>query len=172
MLGWNLSGNFGSTRGLCIAAMVIVGSGMSAAQAQTVIDAGKTAPQLFASDCSPCHKTPQGLAKGSAGLSGFLRQHYTASRENADALASYLSGVGDAKAPPPPRKREAKPAAKPEDGKTGDAKTEAKPAAAKSEDKPVSDSKPAEAKPAEAKPAESKPAESKPADAPAAKPAE
>lgn len=50
---------------------------------------------LFASDCTGagCHKGPQGLGKsvGIGGLAGFLREHYTNSRESAAALANYLS---------------------------------------------------------------------------------
>src|SRR5262249_14646522 len=58
--------------------------------------AGKTPAQLFASDCSACHKTPQGLAKGRdvRSLTGFLREHYTTKVESASALASYLAGMG------------------------------------------------------------------------------
>ncbi|MGZ5841556.1 MAG: hypothetical protein ACXWJ8_06410 [Xanthobacteraceae bacterium] len=52
---------------------------------------------LFASDCtgSGCHKSPQGLGKsvGIGGLAGFLREHYTNSRESAAALANYLSKI-------------------------------------------------------------------------------
>jgi hypothetical protein len=52
---------------------------------------------LFASDCtgSGCHKGPQGLGKnaGIGGLAGFLREHYTNSRESAAALANYLSKI-------------------------------------------------------------------------------
>jgi hypothetical protein len=59
--------------------------------------AGKTPAQLFNSDCTGagCHRGPQGLAKGrsSGSLSGFLREHYTNSRESAAALADYLQGV-------------------------------------------------------------------------------
>src|SRR5260370_23410576 len=55
----------------------------------------KPPAQLFASDCTGagCHKGPQGLGKGSVGiggLSGFLPEHYTNSRESAAPLASYL----------------------------------------------------------------------------------
>lgn len=57
----------------------------------------KPPAQLFASDCtgSGCHKGPQGLAKGQMPgmLTGFLREHYTNSRESAAALANYLSGI-------------------------------------------------------------------------------
>ena len=52
----------------------------------------KPPAQLFASDCTGagCHKGPQGLGKsiGIGGLAGFLREHYTNSRESAAALAS------------------------------------------------------------------------------------
>jgi hypothetical protein len=65
----------------------------------------KPPAQLFASDCTGagCHKSPQGLAKGRflGGLAGFLREHYTNSRESAAALARYL-----AKLPPEPKERE------------------------------------------------------------------
>jgi hypothetical protein len=45
------------------------------------LDAGKSAAQLFASDCSSCHRTPYGLAKrmNNSSLDRFLREHYTAS---------------------------------------------------------------------------------------------
>src|SRR6185295_10831650 len=52
---------------------------------------------LFASDCtgSGCHKSPQGLGNkaGIGGLAGFLREHYTNSRESAAALANYLQKI-------------------------------------------------------------------------------
>ena len=59
-------------------------------------DAGKSASQLFASNCSSCHRTPYGLAKrlNSWSLDSFLREHYTASRASADTLSAYLIGVG------------------------------------------------------------------------------
>ena len=67
----------------------------------------KPPAQLFQSDCtgSGCHKTPQGLARtqGFGSLAGFLREHYTNSRESAAALASYLS-----KLPSGPEPREAR----------------------------------------------------------------
>src|SRR5262249_12444985 len=58
--------------------------------------AGKTAAQLFASDCSACHKSPAGLAKGhSAGsLTSFLREHDPTKPESAAALAAYLASAG------------------------------------------------------------------------------
>ncbi len=149
--------------GLRSVGVVVIGlaAGFGPAQAQTIIDAGKSPPQLFASDCVGCHKTPQGLAKsGPMLLQSFLRQHYTASRETAQALADYLAALGDGPPAKPVAARPAKPreAKKPGDTKTTDAKSSAA--------KPASD-KPAEAKPAEAKPVEAKPAETKPAEAPA-----
>ena len=54
--------------------------------------------QLFQSDCtgSGCHSGPRGLLKNysAAGLAGFLREHYTNSRESAAALAAYLISAG------------------------------------------------------------------------------
>jgi hypothetical protein len=65
--------------------------------------ANKSPSQLFASDCtgSGCHKGPQGLGKGygAGGLTGFLREHYTNSRESAASLANYLLKIPGAPEP-------------------------------------------------------------------------
>ena len=63
--------------------------------------AGKTAAQLFASDCSACHKSPAGLAKGQSvsALTSFLREHYTTKGESAAALAAYLANPANARLP-------------------------------------------------------------------------
>jgi hypothetical protein len=161
------------------------------AGAQENLDHGKTPAQLFASDCSICHKSPQGLAKsgGLFGVEGFLRQHYTASRESAAAIAKYLEASGPAPAAPAKKgtttKRAAKGDAKggikgddkgekkpdgavtlPGDNKPADVKSDTKPSEPKaSESKPV-ETKAADPKPAE--PAETKPAETKPAESPKA----
>ena len=153
-------------------------------------DAGKTPPQLFASDCGICHKSPLGLAKaaGLFGLERFLREHYTSSREAAAMLARYLEAVGEG------AKQGAKPGAKPparaatkrapkgelkgeQRAKTGEPaankkpdgkKTGGKPSATKSSDsKPAAEGATKDASPAAAsdsKPAESKPVEPKPAE--------
>ena len=74
----------------------------SPAIAQTNIDQGKSPAELFANDCAACHKTTRGLANGenSLSLSVFLREHYTASRDQAAALAAYvLANGGNAPAP-------------------------------------------------------------------------
>jgi hypothetical protein len=106
----------------------------------------KPPAQLFASDCtgSGCHKSPQGLAKaqGLGSLAGFLREHYTNSRESAAALAGYLS-----KLPAGPEQREpkeartprpAKPVAEPASNGPGwfGGSAPSEPAAAKPEPKP------------------------------------
>ena len=106
--------------------------------AQESLDRGKSPAQLFASDCSGCHKSPQGLGKygGLAGLGSFLREHYTASRETAAAIASYLKAMDTGPAAPG---RASKRTAK------GDGK-------AKSDDKKKSGARLGEAKGAEKKP--------------------
>jgi hypothetical protein len=73
-----------------------------AAHAQTDIDQGKPASELFANYCAVCHKTTRGLANGKSALtiSLFLREHYASSREQAAALAAYvISAGGNAPAP-------------------------------------------------------------------------
>jgi cytochrome c len=133
------------------------------ALAQENLDHGKTGAQLYASDCAICHKTPQTLAKsgGLFGLDSFLRQHYTASRESASAIAAYIQTLDRGA---PPAKRPPKRSAKGDDKKPGDKPGEAQPADAKPADAKPADAKPAEAKPTDAKPREKKPAGSKPAD--------
>ena len=94
----------------CLVAMAVV-LGLSAGQPIFAQDAApppqgtsrgenfsaKPPAALFASDCtgSGCHKSPQGLGKnaGIGGLAGFLREHYTNSRESAAALANYLQKI-------------------------------------------------------------------------------
>ena len=76
----------------------------SLSRAQTNIDQGKSAAEIFTEDCAACHKTTRGLANGrnNLTLSIFLREHYTASRDQAAALAAYvLNSGGNAPAPKP-----------------------------------------------------------------------
>ena len=63
---------------------------ITAARGQQDLDAGKSGPQLFAQDCSACHRSPQGLVKtvGGGSLVSFLRQHYTSSSASATAVAA------------------------------------------------------------------------------------
>jgi hypothetical protein len=64
------------------------------------LDAGKSAPALFAATCVACHASAKGLAKNtSGGLVSYLREHYTASPESASILAAYLiANAGDPRA--------------------------------------------------------------------------
>jgi hypothetical protein len=65
----------------------------SAAPAYTDFSAGKTPEQIFGSDCSGCHPSSHGLARGRnlRALAGFLREHYTTKAQSARLLASYLT---------------------------------------------------------------------------------
>jgi hypothetical protein len=68
----------------------ILALGGGGAQAEN-LDAGKSAPALFAATCATCHSSPRGLAKDrSSGLVSFLQEHYTSSPQSAAALAAYL----------------------------------------------------------------------------------
>jgi cytochrome c553 len=64
------------------------------AHAQTNLDQGKSAAQIFAAACAECHKAPRALGNGksNAALTDFLGEHYTTSRDQAAALASYVLG--------------------------------------------------------------------------------
>ena len=151
-------------------------------RAQENLDFGKTPAQLFASDCAICHKSPQGLAAkggGMLGLENFLRQHYTASRESAAAIANYLQAVGTGPAAPgragkrPPKgdDKAKGTAKKPDAPKSGAAKSgEGKPGETKSGEGKPGEAKPGEAKPAEPKSTEPKAAEPKPAESKATEP--
>jgi len=82
MLGLSIRLAIGSLA-LCVA---------SSAQAQGNLDQGKTAAQLYASNCANCHKSPQSVSstKWFFGLESFLTEHYTSSRQSAAILAAYL----------------------------------------------------------------------------------
>jgi hypothetical protein len=92
-----------------IALVSVMASAMMASPslAQTNIDQGKSPTELFANACAACHKTTRGLANGrsSLTLSIFLREHYTASSDQAAALAAYvLNSGGNAPGPKPAAK--------------------------------------------------------------------
>ena len=74
--------------------LLIAGAAGSAAGQD--FTAGKTPAQLFQSDCSACHKSPQGLSRGldPRSLVGFLREHYTTKQESAGVLAAYVAAAG------------------------------------------------------------------------------
>ena len=66
----------------------------TSAGAQTNLGKNKTGAQLYASVCANCHKSPQSLKPtGIFGLESFLGEHYTADRESAAAIATYLNGL-------------------------------------------------------------------------------
>jgi hypothetical protein len=74
------------------------------------LSAGKTPAQLFASDCSACHRSPAGLAKGRGPgqIANFLVEHYTSSRQSAGLLGAYVASM---RAAPPAATRTQPPAA-------------------------------------------------------------
>src|SRR6516225_8103221 len=80
-----IAGAFSPTIGLL--AIMLSATIASPSLAQTNIDQGKTPAELFANGCAACHKSARGLANGenSLSLSVFLREHYTASRDQAAA---------------------------------------------------------------------------------------
>jgi hypothetical protein len=61
------------------------------------LDAGKSAPKLFADSCVACHRSARGLTKGRFRLSLylFLQQHYASNSSAAWELASYLESVDE-----------------------------------------------------------------------------
>ena len=177
----------GVNRGIGLV-MAILALGLAGpAGAQESLDAGKTGAQLFASDCALCHKSPQSLAKsgGLFGLSGFLKQHYTASQETANVVAKYLESFGNVPSVPAkragPTKRTAKgdEKANPDEKKPDEKKSDVaksgqgksrKPGDAKTPESKFDEVKPAESKSSEPKSSEVKPAEPKPAEAKSSEP--
>ena len=176
----------------CVAAMAAMLPLMAASQAQAENEnfSNKPAPALFNADCtgSGCHKSPAGLGKNQSqsGLAGFLREHYTNSRESAAALAAYILKMPAGAAPPPeakptrastqrPGEREPRsgsswfdpepsgpPEARPGNARQQQQEKEKEREKAKPPTRAAA--RPPEAKPAEPKPGESKPAEAKPAE--------
>jgi hypothetical protein len=149
------------------------------AGAQESLDQGKSPAQLFASDCSICHKSPKGLARagGMFGLDSFLREHYTTSREMATAIADYLKSMDTGPAAPARASKRAakgdektkandkkKAGAKPGEAKGNEQKPGAGPAEPKSEAKPAGILAP-EPKSVESKPSAPSAGEAKPAGA-------
>lgn len=87
----------GFGRIVLLGAIVATVAGIAGLRAQTQLADPKDAPRIFASTCSACHKSPQGLAK-SGQVAGFLRQHYTTGPEMSAAMAAYLVAAGSAPA--------------------------------------------------------------------------
>jgi hypothetical protein len=83
---------------IVIAALTLVGA--RAARAQSNLDAGKSAEQIFADTCAMCHTTPHALR--AAPSQQFLRQHYTTGARQAAAMAAYVEKAMKEPPPPPP----------------------------------------------------------------------
>jgi hypothetical protein len=150
--------------GLIIGFLALVVAG--AATAQENLDEGKTPAQLYVADCAICHKTTRGMTRagGMLGLESFLREHYTASRESAAAIARYLRQV-DRGPLPAEHKRTARPRReerhKPVEKEKSAEKKPAKPSEAKASEKKPAEAKATEKKPGEAEATKKKPAEAK-----------
>lgn len=94
-------------RGLALTIVCVAVLVPAMAQAQTNIDQGKSASQLFGNSCAECHKAPHALAKGKSAtaVAEFLSQHYTTGRDQAAALAVYVVSGRDTVAAPAPGRR-------------------------------------------------------------------
>src|SRR5437667_10244784 len=81
--------------GLLLFANVVVMLGHNLARAEN-LEAAKSGPKLFSSNCSMCHNSPRVLAKrmNNWALTDFLQKHYTASQAAAHELAAYLLAAG------------------------------------------------------------------------------
>lgn len=160
--------------GLAIGVLALCVAGTSGAQEN--LDQGKSAAQLFASDCAICHKSTQGLSRagGLLGLQGFLREHYTASRESAAAIARYVAATDKG---PAPAKRTGVTATKrtpkgEEKAKAGEKAGEKKPETGKSGEAKSDETKSDETKSGEAKATTSKRSPPKPSASKPSKPSE
>jgi len=130
-------------------------------RAQTNIDQGKPASELFANYCAVCHKSTRGLANGrnSLTLSFFLREHYAASAQQAAALAAYVISAGGTAPAKPERAKSEEPKgqeAKGQDSRGREVKPHAASASPKAEpDKPAPGGQPLheEAAPVQQEPA-------------------
>ena len=92
-------------RGFALTIGLLAALAPAMAHAQTNIDQGKSASQIFANACAECHKSASALRKGksAAAVAEFLREHYTTGREQAASLAAYVAGGRDTVAAPAPR---------------------------------------------------------------------
>jgi len=160
-----------------LAVVVSTGWLVNSAVAQETLGRNKSPAQTFASDCAVCHKSPQGLAKSAGGLfgvEGFLREHYTSSKESAAALANYLrsqhsgpagsrtrrAAKGDQSKPSEQKKAAPKPAeVKGADRKPGEAPGDAKPTDGRPPDIMAPERRAVEPRPNPAAAGEAKPAE-------------
>jgi hypothetical protein len=118
----------GFRRFVLAGAILAAAAGVTKLSAQSVLSDPKDAGKVFASTCSACHKSPQGLAK-SGQVAGFLRQHYTTGAEMSAAMAAYLVSAGAG----PAGKKGATATVTP--GEEGDARAKAREAAKEAREK-------------------------------------
>jgi len=81
-----------------VSAVIILGHNLARAEN---LEAGKSGPKLFSSNCSMCHSSPRVVTKrmSSWALTDFLENHYTASQTAAHELAAYLFTEGSHNGP-------------------------------------------------------------------------
>jgi hypothetical protein len=76
--------------GILVTGLAAVLASLEAGAQTGNLDAGKSPAQIFSTTCSGCHRNAREVRRASA---SFLRSHYTTGREEASAMASYLSGL-------------------------------------------------------------------------------
>lgn len=59
--------------------------------AQSNLDAGKSASQIFSHTCNACHRSPREIKKTTV---GFMREHYTTGIQEAQTMTAYLASIG------------------------------------------------------------------------------
>lgn len=90
------------SRALILAAVTaMLGCFAAVPAAAQNLEAGKPPSAIFSSTCSLCHKSSRGLLKtvSPGSLPGFLREHYTTSKDMASVMAAYVLSNGAANAP-------------------------------------------------------------------------
>lgn len=121
---------------VCAAGAMVLASS-APAWTQEDLEQGKTAAQLFASDCGICHKSAQAVVKGGYPTEAFLRVHYTSSRQMAATLFTYLRGIARADTANSGVKRSKPKASAAKEGEGKSERKTAKKADAKPERKPA-----------------------------------
>lgn len=83
------------TLGLAAVSFALVAAVTGEAVAQN-LEAGKSPGQVFSQTCTACHRSPRGLLRSvpPGSLPGFLREHYTTSRDMAQQLSGFLIANG------------------------------------------------------------------------------
>lgn len=83
------------TLGLAAVISAIVALSGPESHAQN-LEAGKSPGQIFSATCTACHRSPRGLLRSvpPSSLPGFLREHYTTSRDMAQQLSGFLIANG------------------------------------------------------------------------------